>query len=75
MKLRQLQAEGVKATKEVQSSARRVLADNNRLKALLRFKGVDDKTIATWTSAEIDDGYELEGRDQVIPVTTIASRR
>jgi hypothetical protein len=47
--LRQLQFEGIKATKEVQLSARRVVEDNLRLKALLRFKGVNEETINTWT--------------------------
>lgn len=33
-------------------SARRVVEDNIRLRALLRFKGVDDETINTWTPEE-----------------------
>lgn len=48
-RLRRLQYEGIKATQEVQLSARRVVEDNLRLKALLRFEGVDEHTINTWT--------------------------
>jgi hypothetical protein len=55
-KLRHLQHKGVEATKEVQASARRVVKDNVRLRALLRAKGVDDATIDTWTP----EGMECE---------------
>jgi hypothetical protein len=48
-RLRRLESEGIKATQEVQSAARKVVKDNSRLKALLRFKGVDEHTISTWT--------------------------
>jgi hypothetical protein len=48
-RLRRLQSEGIKATQEVQLSTRRVVEDNLRLKALLRFEGVDEHTINTWT--------------------------
>lgn len=48
-KLRELQSQGVQATQEVQLSARKVVADNARLKALLRHVGVDDQVIETWT--------------------------
>jgi hypothetical protein len=48
-RLRRLESEGIKATQEVQSAARKVVEDNSRLKALLRFKGVDEHTISTWT--------------------------
>jgi hypothetical protein len=48
-KLRQLQNESVRATQEVQMSARKVVEDNARLKALLRHVGVEDHVIETWT--------------------------
>jgi hypothetical protein len=47
-RLRHLETEGIKATQEVQAAARKVVEDNLRLKALLRFKGVDEDTIETW---------------------------
>jgi hypothetical protein len=48
-RLHELQDKGVQATKEVQQSARRVVEDNSRLKALLRHVGVNDYMIETWT--------------------------
>jgi hypothetical protein len=47
-KLRELQSQGVQATQEVQLSARKVVEDNARLKALLRHVGVEDHVIETW---------------------------
>lgn len=53
-RLNELQAQGVQATKEVQQSARRVVEDNMRLKALLRYVGVNDYMIETWTPDAIE---------------------
>jgi hypothetical protein len=53
-RLSELQDKGVQATKEVQQSARRVVEDNARLKALLRYVGVNDYTIETWTPDAIE---------------------
>jgi hypothetical protein len=62
-RLRNLQSEGVKATQEVQLSARRVVQDNLRLKALLRSKGVDEHTINTWTpDGEIANSPTAKGQ-------------
>jgi hypothetical protein len=47
--LRELQSRGVQATQEVQLSARKVVEENARLKALLRHVGVEDHVIETWT--------------------------
>ncbi|KAH8672052.1 hypothetical protein BGZ60DRAFT_527486 [Tricladium varicosporioides] len=47
-KLKELQVQGVQATKEVQVSARRVVEDNVRLRALLSCIGVEDHVIETW---------------------------
>lgn len=47
-KLRELQSQGVQATQEVQLSARKVVEDNTRLKALLRHMGVANHVIETW---------------------------
>jgi hypothetical protein len=58
-KLAQLQREGITATKEVQASARRVDQDNIRLRALLRYTGVDDNTINTWTPEGTKLGYNF----------------
>jgi hypothetical protein len=52
--LRELQSQGVQVTREVQLSARKVVADNARLKALLRYVGVDDQVIETWTPDDVD---------------------
>lgn len=46
--LRELQSRGVQATQEVQLSARKVVEENARLKALLRHVGVEDHMIETW---------------------------
>ncbi|KAH7412701.1 hypothetical protein BKA64DRAFT_637393 [Cadophora sp. MPI-SDFR-AT-0126] len=51
-KLEQLRIEGVQVTKEVQLSARKVVEDNTRLKALLRHVGVEDSVIETWTPGQ-----------------------
>jgi preprotein translocase subunit SecD len=53
-RLNDLQVKGVQATKEVQQSARRVVEDNARLKALLRHVGVTDYMIETWTPGAIE---------------------
>jgi hypothetical protein len=53
-KLKQLQTEGVQATKEVQLSARKVVEDNARLKALLRHVGVEDHVIETWAPSQTE---------------------
>jgi hypothetical protein len=50
--LRELQKQGVQATQEVQHSARKVVEDNVRLKALLQHVGVDDHVIETWTPSK-----------------------
>jgi hypothetical protein len=55
-KLRDLQSQGVQATQEVQLSARKVVADNARLKALLRHVGVADHVIETWTPPTYGEG-------------------
>lgn len=47
-RLKELQSQGVQATKEVQVSARKVVEENARLKALLRHTGVPDHVIETW---------------------------
>jgi hypothetical protein len=62
-KLRDLQREGVKATKEVQASARRVVQDNIRLRALLRYKGVDDDTVNAWTPEGMTHEQESPPRE------------
>ncbi|KAH6668734.1 hypothetical protein B0J14DRAFT_149449 [Halenospora varia] len=59
-RLKELQAQGVQATKEVQVSARRVVEDNARLKALLRCVGVEDHVIENWRPGE-DIGFGLCG--------------
>lgn len=59
-RLEELQAQGVQATKEVQVSARRVVEDNARLKALLRCVGVEDHVIENWRPGE-DIGFGLYG--------------
>jgi hypothetical protein len=51
--LRELQSRGVQATQEVQLSARKVVEENARLKALLRHVGVEDHVIETWTPDSI----------------------
>lgn len=53
-RLNELQDKGIQATKEVQQSARRVVKDNARLKALLRYVGVNDYMIETWTPDAIE---------------------
>jgi hypothetical protein len=56
----------VQATKEVQLSARKVVKDNARLKALLRHVGVEDHVIESWTLNVADQSvvrlssYEME---------------
>jgi hypothetical protein len=52
--LKELRAEGVQATKDVQLSARKVVEDNERLKALLRHVGVEDHLIETWTPGQTE---------------------
>jgi hypothetical protein len=65
-RLNELQHKGVQATKEVQQSARRVVEDNARLKALLRHVGVNDYMIETWSPdaehppREVPSGEEQE---------------
>jgi hypothetical protein len=66
-RLNELQDKGVQATKEVQQSARRVIEDNARLKALLRHVGVNDYMIETWIPEaehllqEVPGGEKQEG--------------
>jgi hypothetical protein len=73
-KLQQLQSEGIKATQEVQLSARRVVEDNLRLKALLRFKGVDDHTINTWTpEGDISNNPTVKMESGIMTVCRIRS--
>jgi hypothetical protein len=65
-RLRRLEADGIKATQEVQSAARKVVEDNLRLKALLRVKGVDEHTIDTWRP---------EGEAAVSNISTVMKQR
>ena len=60
IKLKELQSQGVQATKEVQQSARKVVEDNVRLKALLRHLGINDHVIETWTP-----GVQVRGTIQL----------
>ena len=63
--MRELQSRGVQATREVQFSARKVVADNARLKALLRYVGVDDQAIETWAPDNVDQSFPaLSERDK-----------
>lgn len=48
-KVRELQSQGIQATQEVQSSARKVVEENARLRALLRHVGVEDHVVNNWT--------------------------
>jgi hypothetical protein len=48
-KLREFQLKGVEITQEVQASARKVVEDNKRLRALLQQVGIPDHVIETWT--------------------------
>lgn len=56
--MRELQHEGVQATIEVQLSARKVVQENQRLRALLRHVRVDEETINSWAAAETEDNHE-----------------
>ncbi|KAL8895196.1 MAG: hypothetical protein Q9207_008266 [Kuettlingeria erythrocarpa] len=55
-KLRELQQEGIRATIEVQQSARKVVHENERLKELLRHVGVGEETIYQCVSGEKKGG-------------------
>merc|ERR1712098_453411 len=57
-KLRELQSQGVQATQEVQLSARKVVDDNGRLRALLRHVGVSDHVIDTWKPNAVNQSAE-----------------
>ncbi|EPE26799.1 hypothetical protein GLAREA_02713 [Glarea lozoyensis ATCC 20868] len=48
-KLQELQSRGVQASQEVQLAARKVVAENARLRALLRHVHVNEKMIETWS--------------------------
>jgi hypothetical protein len=63
-KLIELQARGVQATKEVQQSARRVVEENVRLKALLRYVGVNDFMIETWTPDSTEQSPQELSNDE-----------
>ena len=60
----ELQARGVQATKEVQQSARRVVEENVRLKALLRYVGVNDFMIETWTPDSTEQSPQELSNDE-----------
>jgi hypothetical protein len=70
-----LECRGVEATKEVQLAARKVGQDNIRLKALLRYKGVDEDTIRTWTPEKMGCGRDFWPRETCDSVTTAQSVR
>jgi hypothetical protein len=64
-KLRELQSRAVQATQEVQLSARKVVEENARLKALLRHVGVEDHVIETWKPDSTDQSPRaLSGCDK-----------
>lgn len=48
----------MQATQEVQLSARKVVEDNVRLKALLQHVGIADHVIETWTPNVVDQPPE-----------------
>ncbi|KAK4122330.1 hypothetical protein N657DRAFT_499685 [Parathielavia appendiculata] len=54
-RLAEARAQGVKATKEVQSAARKVAAENGRLRELLRLAGFADKDIDGWATGDSRD--------------------
>ncbi|KAG0643248.1 hypothetical protein HOY80DRAFT_1033694 [Tuber brumale] len=51
-RLRTLEAQGVQATVEMQTSARRVAEENKRLRKLLRTIGVDEDVINGWNEGQ-----------------------
>ncbi|PVH77933.1 hypothetical protein DL98DRAFT_573486 [Cadophora sp. DSE1049] len=71
--LRELQSQGVQATQEVQMSARKVVEDNVRLRALLQHIGVADHVIDTWKPNSV--GRAAEHRSTCEKKCTGASKR
>ncbi|RYP24410.1 hypothetical protein DL767_008618 [Monosporascus sp. MG133] len=59
-KLAEAREQGIKATTEVQLAARKVVAENGRLRELLRLAGFGDEDIDVWTRRE-DSGDSENG--------------
>jgi len=65
--LKEYQSQGVKVTQQVQLSARKVVEDNKRLKALLRHVGVTDDVIETWTPNVLERTPKSLGSEEKLP--------
>jgi hypothetical protein len=60
--LAESRAQGIKATKEVQLAAQKVVAENGRLRELLRLVGFADEDIDAWAKSE-HGGSKADGTD------------
>ncbi|KAK4232980.1 hypothetical protein C8A03DRAFT_48321 [Achaetomium macrosporum] len=60
--LAESRVQGIKATKEVQLAARKVVAENGRLRELLRLVGFADEDIDVWAKRE-HGGTKADGTD------------
>ncbi len=60
--LAEARAQGIKATKEVQLAARKVVAENGRLRELLQLAGFADEDIDVWTKRE-ECGNKMDRTD------------
>ncbi|KAK9473867.1 uncharacterized protein V1510DRAFT_414120 [Dipodascopsis tothii] len=73
-KLRALEAQGIRATQDVQKAARYVAAENTLLRSLLALKGVKESEIVHFIETARSASISKASEQSSSPITTAASR-